>query len=149
MRNKMKNKAKINESFNIIVFTYLTHIFKLNWFFNSNIPFCGRGKNEKKKEKKTSYSSPFPPRGARLLLTANILAVTPAANPSTCLAYCSTCLLFNKTSNRLGSCGNLNKRVHSSSGKGGCLASTREAFSALRFCCQAVILACSRASCRW
>lgn len=96
---------------------------------------------------KNFYTSPFP-TGARLLLTANIFAVTPAANPSTCRAYCSTCLLFSSTSSRLGSCGSLKSRVHSSSGKGACLASTLEAFSALRFCCQAVILVCSRASWR-
>lgn len=93
----------------------------------------------------TTYNSP----GSRLPFTANIFAVTPAVKPSTCLEYCSTCLELRRVSNLLGSCGSLNSRCHSSSGSSGCLEAVRAAFSALRFCCQAVILACSRASERW
>jgi hypothetical protein len=87
--------------------------------------------------------------GNRLLFTANILEVTPAANPSTCLEYCSTCLELSSVSNRLGSAGSLNSLCHSSSGRSGCFEAVRAAFSALRFCCHAVILVCSRASDRW
>jgi hypothetical protein len=43
----------------------------------------------------------------------------------------------------------LNRRVHSSSGKRGCLVAARVAFSALRLVCHCVILACSRARERW
>lgn len=91
------------------------------------------------------YPSPAP--GNKFPLTANIFPETPAVNPSTCLAYCSTCLEFNSVSNLPGSCGNLNSRCHSSSGNGLCFANALLAFSDFRFCCQAVILVCSRASC--
>ena len=90
---------------------------------------------------------PSPAPGNKFPLTANIFPETPAVNPSTCLAYCSTCLEFNSVSNLPGSCGNLNSRCHSSSGNGLCFANALLAFSDFRFCCQAVILACSRASC--
>lgn len=96
-----------------------------------------------------SHASPFPPGGTRFPFTANILAVIPAAKPSTWRAYCSTWRLFSRTSRRPGSAGSLNKRDHSSSGRRGCLARAREAFSDLRLSCQAAILACSRASWRW
>jgi hypothetical protein len=89
------------------------------------------------------YSGIKPP------LTPNIFAPTPAVKPSTCLAYCSTCLEFRRISSRPGSAGNLNKLFHSSSGSGVCFAATLAAFSAFRFCCHAVIFACSRASERW
>jgi hypothetical protein len=86
------------------------------------------------------HSPPFTPfspasPGNKFPLTANIFPVVPATNPSTCLAYCSTCLLFNILSNLLGSVGNLNNRCHSSSGSGGCLDNALAAFSAFRFCC--------------
>lgn len=84
-----------------------------------------------------------------MLFTANILPLTLAVKPSTCLVYCSTCLELSRISNLLGSAGNLNKRCHSSSGNAVCFAATLAAFSAFRFCCHAVILVCSRASERW
>ena len=95
----------------------------------------------------SSSTQPSPAPGSRFPRTANIFPVTPAANPSTCLAYCSTCLLFSRVSNLPGSCGSLNSLCHSSSGNGLCFASALLAFSDFRFCCHAVILACSRASC--
>lgn len=93
------------------------------------------------------YGSPSP--GTNTLLSANIFPLSFATNPSTCLANCSTCRLFTKPSSLPGSCGNLNSRCHSSSGRGVCLAEIRAAFSALRFASQVAILACSRASERW
>ena len=100
------------------------------------------------KERKASRSIIYSP-GSKLLFTANIFALTLAVNPSTCLAYCSTCLELSSTSNRLGSCGSLKSLCHSSSGSGACFAATLAAFSAFRFCCHAVIFACSRPSDRW
>ena len=94
-----------------------------------------------------TQSSPSP--GSMFDFTANIFEVTLAVNPSTCLAYCSTCLEFSSVSNLLGSCGSLKSLCHSSSGSGACFVAARCAFSALRFCCHAVIFVCSRANERW
>ena len=94
-----------------------------------------------------SSIQPSPVPGNIFPRTANIFPVTPPANPSTCLAYCSTCLLLSNVSNLPGSCGNLKSLCHSSSGSGLCFASALLAFSDFLFCCQVVILACSRASC--
>jgi hypothetical protein len=95
------------------------------------------------------YAALYDSPGSRLFLTANILLVTPAVKPSTCRAYCSTCLELSSVSSLLGSAGSLNSLCHSSSGSSGCLDAVLAAFSALRFCCQAVIFACSRARERW
>lgn len=82
--------------------------------------------------------------GRRLPLTPNILAETVAEKPSTWRAYCSTCLPTSKASSLLGSVGSLKSFCHSFSSRGGCLLAARAAFSALRFCCHAVIFCCSR-----
>jgi hypothetical protein len=104
---------------------------------------------EEKHYHETYRSRPFYSAGTKLLLTANIFDVTPAVKPSTCLEYCSTCLELSSVSSLLGSCGSLNSLCHSSSGSCGCFEAARAEFSALRFCCHAVILVCSRASDRW
>ena len=98
---------------------------------------------------KRRHHDSCPAPGNKLPLTANIFPVTPAVKPSICLAYCSTCLLFNIVSSLPGSVGNLNNLCHSSSGSGLCFAIALDAFSDFRFVCQAVIFACSLASCRW
>lgn len=86
-----------------------------------------------------------PPPGMSPPRTPNIFPPTTAAYPSTIRAYCSTCLPTNKPSSRLGSAGNLNNFCHSFSSNKGCFCCARNTFSLLRFCCHAVILACSRA----
>lgn len=98
---------------------------------------------------KCKHHDSCPAPGNKFPLTANILPVTPAVKPSICLAYCSTCRLFNIVSSLPGSVGNLNNLCHSSSGSGLCFAITLDAFSDFRFVCQAVIFACSLANCRW
>src|SRR5947209_3657272 len=86
--------------------------------------------------------------GSRFPLTANIFPVVPATKPSTCLVYCSTCLLFNILSNLDGSVGSFKSFCHSSSGSKGCFDNDRAAFSAFLFVCHCCILACSLASAR-
>jgi hypothetical protein len=105
----------------------------------------------KKDYQETLHNPPCPiySPGKRLLLTANIFVLMFAVKPSTCRAYCSTCLELSIVSSLLGSAGSLNSRCHSSSGSNGCFDAVRAAFSALRFVCHAVILVCSRASERW